>query len=88
MFWKKKEDTGEETVPCAECGVMVCKEKAYEYKVEMRGVWALGDTYVYSCDRHKKPYDLLMLFSNKPCKYFKSFEVSEDGTPIGYKKIK
>jgi len=44
----------------------------------------------YYCRKCKQPYSEVKLFSYSdiPNKYFKKIEVTEDGEPVGYKKIK
>ena len=80
---EKVVETEPEEVHCVECGVRLLKSKAQRV---VGSSWSgSGDNYY--CEAHKKPYESFTFFSSKHM-FFKEIEVTEDGTPIGYTKIK
>ena len=87
---KKSElENNEDYVECKDCGHIVAKGRAQRI-MALTG-WAYPEGYQYDiryyCELHKKPYDKETFIFGKPTEYYKQFQVSEDGTPIGYKKI-
>lgn len=95
MFNKKidtatTEQCEPEMVSCETC-------KCLLYKSDARMVLVNG-VEVYYCQAHKKPYtrirggaqqyDWGSVTDYTPIRYFGEVEMTEDGTPVGYKKIK
>ena len=42
----------------------------------------------YVCDTHKKPYERIYMSHFGPNTYYGKVMMHEDGTPIGYEKVK
>jgi len=75
-IWNK-----ENTVYCETCKCLLPKDKAHRIN-------NIARTYDYYCASHKPVYDERVFNFISGTSYFKSMEVSEDGTPIGYIKKK
>lgn len=75
--------------PCEECKHLVNRSHLQVVRVINLSVFQMGTDVRYFCPEHKKPYDKVVDYIPRK-KYFteREIEVSEDGTPIGYKKIK
>ena len=80
----KKEDLlkGEDYVECETCGHIISKKRA---QVVTIANYTFGD--IFYCETDKKPYDRIKIFGLVHRVFFREMEVSEDGTPVGYKKI-
>jgi len=74
-------------VICETCKCWLSKEDAQ--RVHVIAYW---DDYFYYCRSHKKPYAKLVIGDDRKDKnliqYYREVEVTEDGIPVGYKKIK
>jgi hypothetical protein len=66
---------------CSTCGCYI--EETRAQKVECARL--LQTVYLYYCVEHRKPYGRMQTWDGK---FFATIEVDEDGTPIGYKKVK
>ena len=64
---------------CCQCGHLVLEASA----IAVPTVSARGTAYDWYCQAHRPVYD-----SVEYLHYFKRFEVSEDGIPLGYTKLK
>lgn len=83
----KKEDLlkGEDYVECETCGHIISRNRAQIVTVSD---YMFGDvTQHFYCETDKKPYDRIKIFGLVHRIFFRDMEVSEDGAPIGYKKI-
>lgn len=83
----KKEDLlkGEDYVECETCGHIISKKRAQIVNINGGAASYLGWTHI-RCELHKFPYDEGYKLGASSV-YYKKMEVSEDGTPVGYKKI-
>lgn len=81
MFNKKEKTL--EVVKCEDCKFLISKKDAQVVYIYTD---FLNDE-IYYCLGHRKPYDSV---NKKPDRnnYFGKVQMSEDGTPIGYEKIK
>jgi len=83
MFCRK--DPFEDKVKCEECKHWIDKSDAQEVaNLRLVHFWPGSRTSSYYCPLHKKPYEKIL----SPGIYTKKMLVDENGTPIGYKKIK
>lgn len=88
---KDIEEDRKEIVKCNECKHLIYKEDAQA--IENRSFGDMDD--IYFCDKHNKSCDFVRDsiehrggIDDIIRKYYKELEVSEDGTPIGFTKIK
>lgn len=89
MFGNKTKDTPmdcpdpfKNKVKCEECKHYVDKSDAFSVKI-----WSdFGETIMWYCPMHKKPYTSY-IHAYPTYLYFGEVSMSEDGTPVGYKKI-
>lgn len=76
----KKEDY----VCCADCGVVVRRNKAYKTKTIS---WVTGAETKYYCDKHKKNYDRMLNIYNRNIIFYKdNVKVDENGKIITKRK--
>lgn len=101
LYFLIREPSSDDCVPqTATLDYLVCEE--CKHLVERKDMQEVMQIYIYTyfphpyesnslyfCPEHKKPYNEIEKWSSEK-KYFttRKTEVSEDGTPIGYKKIK
>ena len=89
-----EEDRGR--VKCEECKCLIHREDAQVVEIRSANSYFYSDSCHkdYYCKSHKKSFDFIKydVFDynhGRALKYFKKeVEVSEDGTPVGYTKIK
>jgi hypothetical protein len=87
MFCKQK-DPFADKVKCEVCKHWIDKVDAQKVKKVWEGRYSTTDDLFY-CPEHKRPYDKMFTsLCSIGITYFKTMIVSEDGTPVGYKKIK
>lgn len=83
---KKEElEKGEDYVECDDCGHIISKKRAQI--VAVKNYFFSDPIHYFYCELHKKPYDRENRMGYTNSTFFREMEVSEDGTPIGYKKI-
>lgn len=90
MFNKKPQcpDPFADKVKCDECKHWIDKSDAQEVHV-MNSPWRDGNTLEYFCPQHKKNYTKKRVWGyGINNEYYQTMVVSEDGTPVGYEKIK
>lgn len=81
----KPKEEAEEVVKCFDCNTLVAIGDAHKVTVRQ-----FTEYFRYYCGKCKKPYDRVW-YSTHPAlttRYFGQVEMTADGTPIGYKKIK
>ena len=76
-------------VKCDECHCIL-EEKDAQHVESFEGVICeFFRSTKYYCGEHKKPYKKFVLREHSgDHRFYGEVEVSEDGTPVGYKKIK
>jgi len=102
IFWAycdQKEETREFLKPmdiiepqtkCETCGAYIDKiNKVNIWDINKVNIWdGVLELTTYYCGTCKKPYTKKHVLYYGADKYFGEVEMSEDGTPVGYKKIK
>lgn len=86
---KKEElEKNEDYVECKTCGHLISKKRAQVVTIEWSNAIPGADNEEkYYCELHTKGYETMRYHNWSPVTYHKNIEVSEDGTPIGYKKL-
>ncbi len=77
-------------VKCETCKHWIDKEDAQKVTTNVVSFTTSSNSMLYYCPMHKKPYTQKLMFIrvDTETKYFGKVEMTEDGTPVGYKKIK
>ena len=80
-----KETEDKQPIPCETCKCLINKSDAYEVATNQYGSGTL-----YYCQTHKPSYSKVeyALTVSSIHAYYKELQVTEDGTPVGYKKVK
>lgn len=99
MFeWFKKKPIPKSTcnhLTCSKCGHLVAKERIVNVKI-INYPSSANPSYVHFCETCRPNYDSYTPANNwgfggmpyiTPAVYYKTMEVSEDGTPLGYVKV-
>ncbi len=82
MFNNKKPDI----VSCYGCKLLLSRSDTQKIKAVYGVLEPIEETRYY-CPKDKKPYDHVRVYASYREAYYKEFEVSKEGEPIGYKKI-
>ena len=84
---KEKHDCFADKVECNDCLCYLNKTSAQKVEVLCYG----GSFFHYYCRTHRKPYNVKVVPPpgvDIPTRYEGIINMTEDGTPVGYKKIK
>ena len=75
----------EEYVSCDTCKCLLKKENAQNIPVQNK---IFGPDFIMNyCNSHKVKFESAAVDYDGKMRMYSTFEVSEDGTPVGYKKI-
>lgn len=84
----KQKDPFEDKVKCNTCKHWIDKSDAQKVETTFLNLFSMENpSFEYYCPEHKRAYDEVCYVGFRRS-YFKRLIVSEDGTPIGFTKIK